>query len=79
MNGKNVIQGEKAIHFTAFSIEGDGEVLKINYMEANTDNYSDEVLNHLALYEINLDRDYEAIQIFKNGDEATFTAISGND
>lgn len=77
LNGKNVIQGEQAIHFTDFSVEGDGETLKINYIEAKTDNYSDKTLNHLALYEIKLDKDYEVIQIFKNGEEVTFTAVSG--
>lgn len=79
LNGKNVKQGEQAIHFTDFNVEGAGEALKINYTEAKTDDYSDQTLNHLALYEMNLDKGYEVIQILKNGVETSFTTISVNE
>ena len=40
LNGSNVKQGEKAIHFTDFNIEKNGQTLSILYNTAETTDYS---------------------------------------
>jgi hypothetical protein len=78
LNGKNVIQGENAIHFTDFSVDSDGKILNIHYIEEETENYSDATLKHQVVYKIQKDKQYETIRSFKNGNEVSFEAVSGN-
>lgn len=78
LNGSNVKQGEKAIHFTNFNIEEDGETLKILYNIAQTADYSNQSLKHELLYKVNLDKEYEVIEPISNSEETSFNVISGN-
>ncbi|MGJ9384451.1 hypothetical protein [Salipaludibacillus sp. CF4.18] len=78
LNGKNVVQGEKAFHFRNFSVDSEAEILKIHFTEEETDDYSNETLNYQALYKVNLDKNYEQIRSFRNDKEATFKVVSGN-
>jgi len=78
LNGKNVIQGDKAIHFSDFSVESDGGSLNIHYTEEETNNYSDDTQKHQVVYKINKNKEYDTVRIFKNGDEVPFQIVSGN-
>lgn len=78
LNGKNVIEGKQAIHFSDFSLDSDDETLHIHYFEEETADYSDETLKHQVIYKINTDKEYEKIRSFRNGNEATFEVLSGN-
>jgi hypothetical protein len=65
LNGKNVVQGERAIHFSDFSVDTDGETLKIYYSEEKTVDYSNDTMKHQVILKINKDKNYEGIwQIF---------------
>lgn len=78
LNGSNVKQGEKAMHFTDFNVEENGKTLSILYNTAETVDYSNQSLNHKILYKINLDKKYENLKAISNGEEVSFGAISGN-
>lgn len=78
LNGSNVKQGEKAIHFTDFNVEKNGKTLSILYNTAETADYSNQSLKYELLYKINLDKKYETIKTINNGEEASFGVISGN-
>lgn len=78
LNGKNVTQGEKAIHFINFNVDLDDGNLNIYYIEEETENYSDETLKYQVIYKIKKDKDYEKIRLFKNGNEVPFEVASGN-
>ena len=78
MNGGNVKQGEKAVHFTDFDVEEDGDTLNLLYSIAETNDYSNQSLNYELLYEVNLDKKYENVKAFNNGKEVSFGVISGN-
>ncbi|MGD6874256.1 hypothetical protein ACQCU1_19005 [Sutcliffiella horikoshii] len=78
LNGKNVIQGENATYFTDFSVNSDGEILNIHYIEEEIKNFSDTTLKHQVVYKIHKDKQYEKIRSFKNGNEVSFETVSGN-
>ncbi|WP_066400277.1 hypothetical protein [Neobacillus mesonae] len=78
LNGSNVKQGEKAIHFTDFNVEKNGETLSILYNTAETADYSNQSLNNELLYKVNLDKKYEIIKPISNDEEASFDVMSGN-
>ncbi|MBS4194154.1 lipoprotein [Lederbergia citri] len=80
LNGSNVKQGEKAIHFTDFNVEKNDKTLSICilYNTAKTADYSNQSLKHELIYKVNLDKKYEVIKSFSNGEEASFGIISGN-
>lgn len=78
LNGSNVKQGGKVIHFTDFNVEKSGETLSILYNTAETTDYSNESLKHELLYKVNLDKKYETIKAISNGQEVSFGVISGN-
>ncbi|AZU62147.1 hypothetical protein [Neobacillus mesonae] len=77
LNESNVIQGEKATYVTDFKVEKDGNTLKILYNTDKTSNYSKPKLNHELLYKIKLDKKYDTIRSFQNGEEVSFNAVSG--
>lgn len=77
LNGKNVMEGEQAIHFTGFSVDADDESLLIYYNEEETDDYSDQTLKHQVVYKVNKDRDYEKLRTFRNGEEVPIGVVSG--
>ncbi|WP_332693577.1 hypothetical protein [Halalkalibacter lacteus] len=78
LSGANVKQGEKAVHFTDFKVKGNGDTLHILYSNDETTDYSNQSLNHELLYKVNLDKNYENIKAFNNGQEVSFGLISGN-
>jgi hypothetical protein len=78
LNGSNVKQGEKALYFTDFNVKKNGETLSILYNTAETADYSNQSLKHELLYKVNLDKKYEFIKLFSNGEEVSFSVISGN-
>ncbi|MDQ0271643.1 hypothetical protein [Cytobacillus purgationiresistens] len=77
MNGTQVPQGEKAFHYTDFQVEPVGDILNIHITEEEASDYSGQTLKHERLYRIDKDKEYEAIQLFKNGQEVSFDGISG--
>ncbi|WP_121614226.1 hypothetical protein [Mesobacillus foraminis] len=78
LNGKNVEQGEKAVHFTDFNVKENSDTLNILFSNAETTDYLNQSLNYELLYKVNLDKKYEKIKPFSNGEEVSFGVISGN-
>ena len=78
LNGSNVKLGDKAIYFTDFNVEKNGETLSISYNTAETADYSNQSLKNELLYKVNLDKMYETIKAISNGEETSFGVISGN-
>jgi len=78
LNASNVKQGEKAVHFNGFDVEGNGDTLHILYNRDKTDDYSNKSLNYELLYKVNLDRKYDNIKSFSNGEEVPFDLVTGN-
>ncbi|MBY0121635.1 hypothetical protein [Bacillus sp. S/N-304-OC-R1] len=58
MNGLNVVQGEKAFHFTNLDVEESGETLNIKYKSTETTDYSNQSLTHEILYKLNTAMNY---------------------
>lgn len=80
LNGANVIQGEKAIHFKDFDLEVDGETLKFIYKQHDTDDYSSkELLSYKALYKVKLDKEYDQVEAYSNDQLVPFQVVSGNE
>ncbi|WP_221563355.1 hypothetical protein [Alkalihalobacillus sp. TS-13] len=78
LNGKNVVQGEKATYFERFYAEGDGETLNIYFDEKSTEDYANQSVDYQLLYKVNLDKDYEYIKAFRNGKHVPIDVASGN-
>ncbi|PWA11184.1 hypothetical protein DCC39_09425 [Pueribacillus theae] len=78
LNGTNVKQGDKAVHFTEFNVEEEGDTLNIRYSNAETNDYSNQSLNYELLYKVNLDKKYENVKLFNNSEEVSYDVISGN-
>ncbi|WP_110113476.1 hypothetical protein [Bacillus sp. CGMCC 1.16541] len=79
LNGGNVVQGEKAIHFTDVKVKAENDTLNLFVTEDETDDYSNDSLTHQALYKIHDNHIYETIHLFVNGTETPFTMINGNE
>ncbi|MDG5788604.1 hypothetical protein QA612_14050 [Evansella sp. AB-P1] len=77
LNGKNVVQGEQAIHFEDFHTDAIGDTLHLYFNEGYTDDYINKSLNHQMLYKISKVKDYEYIKLIKNGMEDSFAMVSG--
>ncbi|HEY4553914.1 MAG TPA: lipoprotein [Bacillaceae bacterium] len=77
LNGLNVELGEKAIHFTDFQVEEEGDTLNFVYTHDETADYSDPALHHERLYKVKLDKDYEYVKALGNGKEVSFGVVSG--
>ncbi|MEC5424746.1 hypothetical protein QGM71_14765 [Virgibacillus sp. C22-A2] len=78
LNGKNVIQNEKAIQFSDFDVDSEGDTLTIYYTEEKTEDYSNDTLHHQIVYKIDKDKNYANVKGIKNGEEVAFGAVSGN-
>jgi len=78
VNGSNVTLGENSLIFTDFVVEADGDSLNILFNEEKTSDYTDKSLNRTLLYKVDLDKDYEHIKAYKNGEEVSFGVISGS-
>jgi hypothetical protein len=76
LNGVNKEEGE--LFFKHFHVGAVGNMLDIGYSQEETIESADETFKNQMLYEINKDKEYVKIQLFKNGEETSFDAISGN-
>ncbi|ARJ37763.1 hypothetical protein SporoP8_01995 [Sporosarcina ureae] len=63
-----------AVDFTNFDVESDGDTLRILY-DKNQDQGESKTFQEQQLYEVQLDKEYETIELFENGDMAAFTSI----
>jgi beta-lactamase superfamily II metal-dependent hydrolase len=77
LNGRNVKQGEKAIYFTDFDVKEEGDTLNILYSNAVTTDYTNQSLKHELLYKVTLNKKYEYVKPFSNGNEVSFGVVSG--
>lgn len=79
LNGANVIQGEKATHFKDFELDVDGNTLKFLFNQHETDEYSSKELSYKALYKVKLDKEYDQVEAYSNGQLVPFQVVSGNE
>lgn len=77
LNGYNVEQGDPANSFNNFNVAAEGNSLHLSYNTDTTTDYDSEIENQLY-YEVSLDKEYDTIKVFNNGEEAAFNTISGN-
>ncbi|GGM43273.1 hypothetical protein GCM10011351_31530 [Paraliobacillus quinghaiensis] len=78
LNGSNVVQGEEAMYFTEFDVESDNETLNLLYKSDKTSDHSNSTWEYELFYKVNLDKDYEEMKLFNNGNETHLGTISGN-
>ena len=78
LNGSNVIQGDKATYFTGFDVEEDNNTLNLLYKSKETSDFSNSSLEHELFYRINLDKKYDVVNVFNNGNQTSFTMITEN-
>ena len=79
LNGSNVIQGEKATYFKDFELDVGGDKLKFLFNQHDTDDYSSKELKYKALYEVKLDKEYDQVEAYSNGQLVAFQLVSGNE
>ncbi|GAB2488236.1 hypothetical protein GCM10008929_10970 [Alkalibacterium psychrotolerans] len=77
LNGYNVEQGDVANSFNNFNAVAEGNTLHLSYDTDTTTDYDSELDNQLY-FEVSLDKEYDTIKLFNNGDEIFFNTISGN-
>lgn len=79
LNSTNVVQGEKAEIFTDFDVEIDMDVLNIIYTSNETTDLSGSSSEHSRIYRVNLNKEYDIVKLFHNGEEASFRSGSGGE
>ena len=67
-------QEDYAAEFANFDVEGDGDTLRILY-DKDQDKGQSKTFQEQTLYEIQLDKEYETIELFENGDIAAFASV----
>ncbi|PIC57937.1 hypothetical protein CSV80_06425 [Sporosarcina sp. P12(2017)] len=67
-------QEDYAMDFTNFDVESDGDTLRILY-DKNQDEGESKTFQEQQFHEVHLDKEYETIELFENGDMAAFTSI----
>jgi len=77
LNGINVNQSNKTEYFTDFAVDADGNTLNVTYKQAETDFNPNDVLKNQLFYKVSLDKRYEKISPFCNGEITAFAAVSG--
>lgn len=78
LNASNVIQDKTAVYFTGFDVKSENDTINILYKSDKTSDYSNSSLEHELFYKVNLDKDYEKVKLFHNGNETSFDTVSGN-
>ncbi|PIC72849.1 hypothetical protein CSV69_04220 [Sporosarcina sp. P26b] len=73
-NASHENQEDYAAEFANFDVEGDGDTLRILY-DKDQDKGQSKTFQEQTLYEIQLDKEYETIELFENGDIAAFTSV----
>ncbi|MGD6777947.1 hypothetical protein [Sutcliffiella horikoshii] len=77
LNGENIVQGEKAETFTGFDVDSEEDILKLMYKSEETTDFSDSSSDYSLFYKVNLNKEYDKVKLFQNGNEASFLSISG--
>jgi flagellar basal body L-ring protein FlgH len=77
LNGYNVVEGKEAPYFSDTKVELDDDTLTVYFNEKYTNSYSNKELSNRLLYRIRVDKQYEYIRIFKNGEETHFDVVGG--
>ncbi|MBH0170184.1 lipoprotein [Fictibacillus sp. 18YEL24] len=78
LNGANILQDQPAITFSNFKVKEDGDTLKVYYEVETVADYEDKNLENQLFYEVELNKAYETIQLYKNGKPSNFEMVSGN-
>lgn len=78
LNGANILQNQPAITFSNFKVKEDGATLKVYYEVETVADYEDKNLENQLFYEVELNKAYETIQLYKNGKSSNFEMVSGN-
>ncbi|ARF16165.1 hypothetical protein [Sporosarcina ureae] len=73
-NTSHESQEDYAVDFTNFDVESDGDTLYILY-DKNQDEGESKTFQEQQFYEIYLDKEYETIELFENGDPVAFTSV----
>ncbi len=81
LNGINVTQGDEAIYFEDFNLNVDEEndALELSYTQNKTEDYSNKELNHQLLYKVVLDKKYDTLVAFQNGERVPFGTVTSAD
>lgn len=77
LNGRKVQEGKNPVYFSHFDVKGTKDTVKILYNENQMNETDSQPLNNWILYKVNLDKQYEEIQVFKNEKETYFNTVSG--
>lgn len=77
LNSYKVEQGDPADNFNSFKAVAEENTLHLSYNTDTTPLYDSAIDNQLY-YEVTLDKRYDTIKLFNNGDEVEFDNISGN-
>lgn len=77
LNGYNVEQGDPANSFNNFNVAAEGNSIHLSYNTDTTTDYDSEIENQLY-YKVSIDKEYDTIKLFNNGEETAFNTISGN-
>ncbi|MGD6963465.1 hypothetical protein ACQCVB_14740 [Fictibacillus phosphorivorans] len=78
LNEVNILQDQPAITFSNLKVKEDGATLKVFYEEETIADYEDKNIENQLLYEVELNKAYETIQLYKNGKSSNFEMVSGN-
>lgn len=73
-NASHENQEDYAAEFANFDVEGDGDTLRIMY-DKDQDKGESKTFQEQTLYEVQLDKEYETIELFENGDIAAFSSV----
>ncbi|MFG6494842.1 hypothetical protein P8610_05750 [Fictibacillus sp. UD] len=76
LNGVNMVQGDSALTFSDVEVKGEEESLTITYSEDLIKDMEGKKLANQLLYKIKLNKDYETLKLFKNGEESHFHTIT---
>lgn len=77
VNYSNVLQGEEAKFLDSIKAQILDQTLIINIEELGTHDYTDKRLENIRIFNLGKVREYEKIQIFKNGKETAFDIVGG--
>ncbi|TVX96261.1 hypothetical protein [Cohnella terricola] len=73
----SVLQGEEAKFLNSISSEIADRKLIINIEELGTNNYDDNRLRGIRIFKIGRIKEFDKIQIFKNGEERKIDSVGG--
>ncbi|MCM3712531.1 hypothetical protein M3202_00420 [Alkalihalobacillus oceani] len=78
LNEAAVEVGVQPVSYTDFSVEEDGDTLNVLYRTEGAALDSDKPVKFQRLYKIQLNKAYENVIGFRNGEEEPFAVVSGN-